>query len=89
MESNKDLRVRRKEDMSPNGMIEVFFDDDNNDIHVTIFEDDGNGKIENMSSIEFCCTGVGGGQSPHTVNALHNLMRAIEKDNLERPNRKG
>jgi hypothetical protein len=84
-----DIRVRRKEDMSPNGMLELFLDNDNNDIHITVFEDDGNGTLETMASIEFCCFGAGGGQSPHTMNALRELAKAIELDNKERPNRDG
>lgn len=86
---SQDVRQRRKEDMSPTGMLEVFLDNDNNDIHITVFEDDGNGTIDNMSSVEFCCVGSGGGQSPHTMNALRELAKAIELDNKERPFRSG
>lgn len=84
---DNDIRQRRKEDMSPNGMLEVFIDTDNNDIHITVYEDDGNGKIESMASVEFCCVGAGGGQSPNTMNALRELAKAIELDNKERPSR--
>jgi hypothetical protein len=86
---SQDIRQRRKEDMSPNGVLEVFLDNDNNDIHVTVFGDDGNGTIDSMSSIEFCCVGSGGGQSPHTMNALRELAKAIELDNQESPVRNG
>jgi hypothetical protein len=86
---DNDVRQRRKEDMSPNGMLEVFLDSDNNDIHVTVFEDDGNGNLDSMSSVEFCCLGSGGGQSPHTMKALRDLAKAIELDNKERPLRSG
>jgi hypothetical protein len=75
--------------MSPSGFLEVFIDGDNNDIHVTVFEDDGDGKITSTSSVEFCCVGTGGGQSPHTMKALCELAKAIELDNKERPNRSG
>lgn len=84
-----DIRQKRKEDMSKSGTLEVFLDNDNNDIHITVFEDNGNGQIEVMASVEFCCVGTGGGQSPHTMKALRQLAKAIELDNQENPSRSG
>lgn len=80
--------VSRKEDMSPRGQIKVLIDDQG-DIHVTVFEDNGNGIIENSASIEFCCCGSGGGKSPNTVRALRDLAEAIKLDNCKTPSRAG
>jgi hypothetical protein len=73
--------VARLEDMSPDGHLRVSLDNDN-DVSVQVF--DG----ERFASVEFCnAGGGGGGQSSHTRRALIELMRAIEADNAERPNR--
>lgn len=79
-------RVRRKEDMSPDGFLEVFVDTDNNDIHVSVFSDDRCGDTV-YASVEFCCVGFGGGQSPRTREALRNLAEAMRLDNEEKPGR--
>lgn len=80
--------VSRKEDMSPRGQLRISTDDDG-DIYVSVFEDDGDGLIEIMASVEFCTCGTGGGQSPKTRAALIALAEAMREDNEERPSRAG
>jgi hypothetical protein len=80
--------VSRKEDMSLRGQLRVFIDVEG-DIHVAVYEDDGTGFIENSASVEFCSCGMGGGKSPNTLKALHQLLKAMELDNEETPSRKG
>lgn len=75
--------VSRKEDMSQEGELQLYFDSENNDIHLTVFTD------RKSASVEFCCTGLGGGKSPETMQALRNLAEAIKKDNESEPLRKG
>ncbi|WP_415913282.1 hypothetical protein [Neptuniibacter sp. QD37_11] len=83
------LDVSRKEDMSPRGQLNIFRSDDG-DIHVTVYQDDGNGGVGAGSSVEFCSPlGGGGGKSPRTMKALIELARAIELDNAEAPERAG
>ena len=33
--------------------------------------------------VTYCCTSAGGGHSVHTRKALYDLMKAMERDNLE------
>jgi hypothetical protein len=80
--------VSRKEDMSPRGQLRIFTDNEG-DIHVSVFSDDGSGRIETMSSVEFCTCGIGGGQSPETRKALIELSKAMEMDNKNRPAKAG
>jgi len=77
-------RARRKEDMSPDGFLDVFIDTDNNDIHVTVGGESYGGEMV-IASVEFCCTGTGGGKSPKTREALRNLFKAIREDNENSP----
>lgn len=80
----KERRVRRNEDMSPRGYLELFREDDG-DIIVTSCGM-ANGLVEPGSSVQFCALGGGGGgRSEHTRRALLDLMMAMEKDNAERP----
>lgn len=81
-------KVSRKEDMSPRGQLRVFADDDG-DIHVTVFADDGSGRIEAMASVEFCTSVTGGGRSPATRRALIELAKAMREDNESHPERSG
>jgi hypothetical protein len=76
-------RARRKEDMSPDGFLDVFIDTDNNDIHVTVCGESHGEMV--IASVEFCCVGIGGGKSPKTREALRNLFKAIREDNKEIP----
>lgn len=72
--------VRRKEDMSPDGMLWLIRQEDG-DIIVTILPDSETDKP--MASVEFCSCGAGGGRSPKTLAALRALMIAMEEDNAE------
>ena len=81
-------QVSRKEDMSYQGQIRVLQDEEG-DIHVVVYEDDGDGIIDKSAAIEFCSCGMGGGKSPNTMRALVKLMEAIEMDNEYFPSRTG
>lgn len=73
--------IGRKEDMSKNGRLEVFRQDDG-DICIAIIDENGN-----RAGVEFCTRFGGGGKSPRTLKALNNLALAIMEDNLEDPSR--
>ncbi|WP_347990035.1 hypothetical protein [Methylomonas sp. AM2-LC] len=75
--------VSRKEDMSPDGLLRLFRQEDG-DICVVIVTQSGE-----MVSVEFCVPGIGGGRSGHTLNALNNLALAMMEDNKEFPGRNG
>jgi hypothetical protein len=83
-----DVAVSRKEDMSAQGQLGIVLDADG-DIHVSVFEDDGDGNLERSSSVVFCDCGIRGGRSPRTMNALRELKIAMELDNKEHANRAG
>ena len=83
----------RKEDMSPDGRLRVWRQDDGDMIvEVLKFYDDNGSPLKDSrgnrtmerASVEFC-TFNGGGHSPHTLQALRALMDAIKKDNEEEP----
>lgn len=76
-----DTFVVRKEDMSRNGRLRLFKQDDG-DVCVSVVEDDGT-----SAGIEFCVPGTGGGKSPKTLSALNVLALAIEEDNEADPSR--
>jgi len=80
--------VSRKEDMSPRGQLLIHVDDQG-DIGVVVYGDDGDGMITSQAGIEFCSCGGGGGKSHKTRLALVELMKAMEEDNKEYPSRKG
>lgn len=71
--------VTRKEDMSPNGRLRLFKEQDG-DICVAVIDDAGN-----MADVQFCTVGVGGGKSGKTLAALNALALAMMEDNLEQP----
>ena len=73
--------VSRREDMSPRGYLKLIQQDDG-DIIVACFSDNGNGVIDGQADVEFCTSG---GKSPATLNALYDLMKAIESDNEHHP----
>jgi hypothetical protein len=75
--------VSRKEDMSPNGCLRLFKQDDG-DVCVAVLAQDGT-----MASVEFCVPGMGGGRSGCTLNALNELAMAILEDNKTFPERTG
>ncbi len=73
--------VARKEDMSQEGRLRLFKEQDG-DICVSVIEDDGN-----MAGIQFCTVGMGGGKSGKTLAALNALALAMQEDNQEQPSR--
>lgn len=70
--------VSREEDMSPDGKL-ILFQQDDGDIIVTVQE-----SLEllgpSRASVEFCIPGTGGGGSPETHRALRDLMEAMRAD---------
>ena len=76
------MRTERLESMSPRGWIALMRQDDG-DIVVSVAEDDGNGSIRQMASIEICTPFTGGGGSSRTWEALIQLMGAMAADNLD------
>lgn len=72
--------VGRLEDMSPDGVMRVSFDGDN-DVSVGVYDERGSAVVE------FCTPGSGGGKSSRTRRALIALMVAMEADNAEDPGR--
>lgn len=79
--------VERLEDMSPDGRLTLWMQDDG-DVVLSITTATSawgiRGPLPNMLQVEFC-TYAGGGRSQHTRKALINLMDAIRKDNQESP----
>lgn len=75
--------VKRTEDMSQRGHLELLIQDDG-DIIVAVYPEE-NGLIAPGGSVEFCISGSGGGRSTHTHKALRDLYTAMERDNQERP----
>lgn len=67
--------VRRLEDMSVHGMLQLLIQADG-DVIVAVMQD--NGK---MVDVEFCAPGAGGGGSRRTWNALRALAAAMKADN--------
>lgn len=74
-----EFRYLRYEDMSTDGAVTVFRQEDGDVILGVISR--VRGHLQNLS-VEFC---VEGGRSPHTWRALIDLADAIERDNLETP----
>jgi len=68
----------RPEDMSPDGRLDLIWQDDG-DIIVVVKPTGHKGF---GFDVEFCNSG---GHSDHTLKALHNLFEAMERDNRERP----
>ena len=68
--------VQRREDMSPNGRLGLFREDDG-DILVFVIDDEGV-----MATVQFCTSGT---RSHHTLMALVALFEAMMKDHQERP----
>lgn len=71
---------RRKEDMSPDGHLSLFVEDDGD----VIIEVVGS-RVENNANFVQFCTGPGGGRSPRVKQALLDLANAIRLDNIETP----
>lgn len=71
----------RKTDMNPDAKLQVMQDEDG-DVILGVFAPDSCGKFR-WINIEFCTVGHGGGRSPHTLEALRNVMNAIRRDGDE------
>lgn len=85
---NRTERLERFEDMSPDGRLALMQQEDG-DVILVIIPPHDKYSPKPMLSVEFCSCGSGGGQSPHTLGALRNLMEAIRKDNAENPQCRG
>lgn len=70
----------RKEDMSPDGFLDILIEPDG-DIIVIIRK--GEGKDFRTSEVQFCDPGSGGGRSSKTRYALFKLIEAMEEDSKE------
>jgi len=70
--------IARKCDMGSNMKLKLLVEEDG-DVVVTVMPRDYRVSFE---SVEFCTSGT---QSPNTVTALHNLYKAMEKDEADRP----
>lgn len=73
------MHVARKEDMSPDGWLSVFKENDG-DLIVTIFDSE-----RGMCSAQFCTPIMGGGRSPKVRDALIQLALAIAEENKDTP----
>ena len=80
--NNSITDVRRLEDMSAVGRLHLMLDDDG-DVIVSVHSQTDDELISCGENIEFCTTGMGGGGSPRTYDALRNLMQAMHDDNLD------
>jgi len=74
--------VKRFEDMSVMGSLELLQQTDG-DIIVVVTQPSLISGSPISLQVEFC-THNGGGESPNVLQALYNLMDAVEKDNQER-----
>lgn len=70
--------IARKCDMGSNMKLKLLIEEDG-DVIVTMLPKDHRVSFE---SVEFCTSGT---QSPNTVAALHNLYKAMEQDEADRP----
>lgn len=71
--------IARKEDMSQNGRIRLFKQDDG-DMCLAVIDEHGQ-----SAGVEFCTGFGGGGKSPKTLAALNILALAILEDNANEP----
>ena len=74
----------RREDMSQRGELQLIQQDDG-DIIVCCLGVDSCGDLYQSSHVEFCSIGAGGGRSPKVMEALIQLMNAIDEDNIRDP----
>ena len=72
-------------DMSRYNRLQVIQQEDGDMIVVVQEYPNNNLDRGKIASVEFCVPGSGGGRSSHTVQALRDLARAIERDNKEHP----
>lgn len=78
----KSRETGRMGDMTPKGMshLRIILDNDS-DVVVSVY----NGEEQAVASVEFCTGMNGGGKSIHTRQALIATMKAMEADNISRP----
>lgn len=76
-----DSIVDRKEDMSPDGHLRLFLQEDG-DVIISVAEGGIAGGVKRMANVEFC-TLFGGGGSPRTYQALRDLIVAMALDNRD------
>ena len=76
--------LRRYEDMSPDGQLQILIQSDG-DAVISIFAKDSGGEFR-WIDVEFC-TYNGGGKSPNTLRALIALHAAVKLDNEQEPSR--
>mgnify|MGYP003394460097 FL=1 len=74
----------RREDRSQRGELQLIQQDDG-DIIVCCLGVDSCGDLYQSSHVEFCSVGAGGGKSPKVMEALIQLMNAIDEDNARNP----
>lgn len=77
-----DEPYERREDMSPDGKLQLFIQNDGDVIVQIVSRRDEEWR---MASVEFCSCGSGGGRSPRVLGALRELARAIAADNEAAP----
>ena len=75
--------IERLEDMRSRGKLRLLLQADG-DIIVAV-QSCRDGILQNGDAVEFCATGVGGGRSPKTLEALRTLSAAMEEDNKDWP----
>lgn len=80
--------VERLEDMSSRGRLRMIIQEDG-DVILCIIPDSDSPSSMFGDTVEFCMIGSGGGGSPHTIRALRELSKVIERDNKEYPGRRG
>lgn len=73
------IHVARREDMSPDGWMSIFKEDDG-DLILSIYDPE-----KGMASVQFCTPITGGGKSPKVRAALLKLAEAIAEENKETP----
>lgn len=76
--------VTRAGDMSPDGRLRVWRQEDG-DLIVEVVPEYDERSPSPSASVEFCTVGSGGGRSSHTRKALFALIEAIKRDNAESP----
>ena len=73
------MQTERKGDMDPKNRLRIIRDAEG-DIIVQILQFGPQGSVAS-ADVEFCTVPRGGGRSPHTFDALLELIEAMDKDN--------
>ena len=79
---NGAILIERIEDMSHDGKLSLMIEPDG-DIIIACHGHGMDGRSPRRSEVQFCACASGGGKSPRTRKALHDLMMAMAKDNEE------